>query len=560
MSFGLQAKMVMEITSFDGHKITQAAAGETFLIKLSLDDVEAAQDIRIKGLRDFSVKKTGYSLITINGEKHANITYQVRIDRPGNYLIGPAYSQTTKDRSNSARIKVVAERVTQQRTMQQRNGSKQQDGQVLLRLWTDKDTVFVGEKIKTVLRLYFAETDDISVDQIVANDPATIEVGEKSVPKKGEQEIDGVSYVFLEWQWDMYANEPGDLVIPAYHVDYNKQLPMQRGLGSFALFFGPRYERKRVYSNALTLQVRALPDKNREVGAVGNFLSYHAKITPAVAKKYEGMVLTLALEGDGNLQSLKTPELKGMPEQFKYYPSKSKIDKTPFGQKKTFEYIVQAMEEGDWEIPEQRFSFFDVDGRAYKMLKTSPLFVSILPGDAPIENLDIAQECPAKRPEDKLAALAQTRIEFAKNEPNALSLFWFIFLLVLPFICASIYALGFRTHWLTQKIAPHYIKRRAFVVAQKELARAYRYHDTRSLYGIFKRLFAHRLSVSAATITKESLDIHIAESSWSDETKQAWSIFYDKIAQAAYTTGQKEVMRLFHEAAQWIAELERILK
>ncbi len=561
--FGLQAELVMEITSFDGHKITQAAAGEAFIVKLSLDNVDAAQDIQIKGLKDFAVKKTGYSLITVNGEKTAQITYQVRIDRPGSYLIGPAYSPSTKERSGNARIKIVAERVTQTRAPRNGKTDKQSNGQVLLRLWVDKDTVFVGQKVKTVLRLYFAQSDDISVEQIVSNDPDTIELTEKKGPKKGVQEIDGKEFVFLEWQWHMYPTEPGKLVIPAYFVDYSKQLPMQNGLGSFAIFFGPRYERKRVYSNALSLQVRPLPDENRSVDAVGSFLSYNAKISPAVAKKYEGMVLTLSIEGEGNMIGLKEPVLQGMPEAFKYYPSKNYIEETPFGQKKAFEYIVQGMQDGDWEIPEQTFTYFDVDGRTYKSLSTTSLFVSVLPGHAQLPQQGAEPACDiASDDKDGLAPLAEHRIAHEAMSQDGFSLGWFIFILLMPLIVTLIYMFGFRSGWLVQKLAPRYIKRRAFVMAQKQLSRAYRYHDTRVLHGIFMQLFAHRLSVPSTSLTKKKIEEIIAQSSWSDETKKDWQIFYDKIAQAAYagTAGPKEVLRLFHEAAQWIAELERILK
>ncbi|MEX0849714.1 MAG: BatD family protein [Candidatus Dependentiae bacterium] len=556
---GLHAKLVMEVTNINGNKVSQVAAGEPFLIKVSLDNADAAADMQIKGLRDFSVRKTGYSLITVNGEKTAQLTYQVQIDRPGSYSLGPAYSPSTKERSNSIRMSVEAEQVTQNRANRSHASSKKKNGDVQLRLWTDKDTVFVGEKVKTVLRLYFPESDDISVEQIITNDPDTIQVTEKIGPKKGVQEIDGTEYIFYEWQWDMYANQAGKLVIPAYFVDYNKQLPMHSGLGHFAIFFGPRYERKRVYSNALTLQVRALPDEQRKVDAVGNFLAYRAKIQPAVAKKYEGMVLRLSIEGDGNMISLKEPILQDMPETFKYYFSKSAVENRPFGQKKTFEYIVQGMQEGDWEIPEQTFAFFDVEGRTYKTLHTTPLFISILPGKASAPLPDVSGGEPVSI-QDDIAPLIEYRLsDYPRN--SVLSFWWFVFLLVMPLFSSLCYVLLYRSGWLVQKIAPHYIKQRAFKLAKKQLARAYRYHDTRLLYGIFMQLIAHRLSVAVAQLSSTEVNDIIAKSSWEHEKKHEWSVFFDKISQAAYAgaAGPKEVLRLFHEAAQWLAELERIV-
>jgi hypothetical protein len=357
----------------------------------------------------------------------------------------------------------------------------------------------------------------------------------------------------------MYATQAGQLVIPAYFVDYNKQLPMHNGLGHFAIFFGPRYERKRVYSNALTLQVRALPDEQRTVDAVGNFLAYRAEIQPAVAKKYEGMVLRLSIEGDGNMISLKEPVLQNLPDTFKYYFSKSMIENSAFGQKKIFEYIVQGMQEGDWEIPEQTFAFFDVEGRTYKTLHTTPLFISILPGKVSAPLPDASGHEPTSV-QDGIASLIEYRPS-SYSMDSSLSLWWFVFLLVMPLLVSLCYVLLYRSGWLVQKVAPHYIKQRAFKLAQKQLARAYRYHDTRLLYGIFMQLIAHRLSIAVMQLSSADVNDIVAKSSWSDEKKHEWYAFFSKISQAAYAgaAGPKEVLRLFHEAAQWLAELERII-
>ena len=61
-----------------------------------------------------------------------------------------------------------------------------------------------------------------------------------------------------------------------------------------------------------------------QVHAVGSFERISADIKPSIAKEGEGMVLTIEIEGVGNLQAIATPKLS-MPDALKYYDSNSTI-------------------------------------------------------------------------------------------------------------------------------------------------------------------------------------------------------------------------------------------
>ena len=550
----------LQLTDIQGHQLKDAQAGEPFLLVVSIADVDdQTQEPKIKGMQDFYVKRIGYRMTTKNGDKSAQYTYQVRIDRPGSYLLGPAYDPDTSERSQAVRIKVESGTGRVGRQVR-RNQKEKQIEPVLLRLWVDNDTVFVGQKIKTVLRFYVPEDTEISVEQIISNDPATMQVSEKSGPKKGTQEIEGKRYIYYEWHWDMFARTAGQLVVPAYSLDYTKHLSMDQFMGAIATFFGPRYERKRVYSNALTLQVRLLPEVDQPVDAVGRFINYRAQISPAVAKQYEGMVLSLSVEGDGNVEQLQAPELERMPAEFKWYASKSYMQELPIGQRKTFEYIVQGLKDGDWELPEQSFTFFDVDARAYKQLHTAPIFMNILPGNIPIQ-----EHATGVCLDDNRSPLHHMQpIIYDFNNHNAVapwSLWWFVILMLLPLIMMLCYCSASRSGWLMRHIAPRYAKRRAFSYAGKQLAHAYRYHNTQSLHAIFLQLFAIRNERSAASLTTDEINTMIANSLLTEENKQRWRSFFATITEVTYagSAGPKEVLRLFHEAAVWLQELERII-
>jgi hypothetical protein len=238
-----------------------------------------------------------------------------------------------------------------------------------------------------------------------------------------------------------------------------------------------------------------------------------------------------------------------MPDALKYYFSKSNLVQGSLGLQKSFEYIVQGMQEGEWEVPAQQFIFFDVENRSYKMLETAPLLVTVLQGQAavPVPASSSAQTQPS---DNRVAQpeLVYDKVDGVLPMNGALSLARLLFLLFLPPALFGLYELG-RSDRCMAFIAPRYSKRRAVKRAHADLARAYRHHNVRAIHGIFVQLCA------------QSPEQIVAAAPWSDAEKAAWLQFYEKITLAAYAEGSqtKEVVRLFHEAEHRLTELERVI-
>lgn len=553
----------LQVTDIQGNSVHDVQAGEMFLVLVSAsdDDTEIAEP-KIKGMQDFYVKRVGYRMATVNGVKSVQYTYHVRIDKPGLYTIGPAYDPDTHTSSQTVRVKVEAGTHSSQakKSSKQRQKDKRAEP-VLLRLWVEQDRFFVGQQVKANLRFYVPEDEAISLEQLITQEPQNVVVSERSGPVKGQQELEGKKYVYYEWQWNMSVQQSGTIVIPAYGLDYMKHITVDRSFGLLS-FFGPSYERKRVYSNALTLHIAPLPSTDKQVQAVGHFSRYQMYISPSVAKQYEGMVLSLSIEGDGNMQAIEAPELIGMPEDFKWYPSKHYIEPSSFGQKKVFEYIIQSLKEGEWEIPAQHFSFFDVSTANYKELRSSSSFITVLPG-----TLSMKEYIKEEKVEDTITSVPSASsmpILYAfdqyEQQPH-LSWFWF-------FVCAVLPILFMMGAWITHMlyrvmhyIAPHYTKKRAFSYAQKQLACAYQQHNTQALYAIFIQLFALRKECAITSLSIHEINTIIQSSNLSDEHKQKWQTFFAAVAEVAYagSAAPKEILRLFHEAAIWLQELERAI-
>jgi hypothetical protein len=373
------AHITLKLTDMQGNELQEASAGEPFLMVVSVEDSDQADEPNVKGLQDFYVKRISQRLMNVNGKRSADYSYHVRVDKAGTYTIGPAFYSDTEEKSKTVRIKVQPTGAPKQQIKSNQKEKKDARSEpVLFRLYVDKENVYVGQKVKALLRFYFPEDETITVEQVTVEDPTHIDMTKKEGPKKGAQEIENRRYTFYEWEWDMFPQQAGQIVIPAYSLDFAKHLPMDKHLSGWASLLGPRYERKRIYSNAITLTVNELPPTDKQVDAVGHFTHYRAALNSAVAKQYEGIVLSLTVDGVGHMEKLQLPDLI-MPDGLKWYASKQYVDDLPIGKRKTFEFIVQGLQEGDFEIPEQLFTFFDVETSSYKQLQTAPLFVTVLP-------------------------------------------------------------------------------------------------------------------------------------------------------------------------------------
>lgn len=559
LCISLQASITLHITDMQRQAVKEVQVGEPFLLTVAVTDNTSDQEPQLRGLQDLYVKRVGSRLLNVNGKKSQEHIYQIRIDKKGYYTIGPAVDPTTGERSSTIGIKVTTAN-TQQKLPEHQAALPKQSTGTFLRLVTDKETVYVGQKIKTFLRFYALEDEELSIEQVTAQDPVTINVSEKLGPKKGEQELDGKKYTYWQWQWDMFAQEPGQLVIPSYILDYAKHLPLDNHLGSWATFFGPKYEHKRIYSNALTLQVKPLPSYHKEVQAVGSFTRYTAQIDPPRAQQYEGMVLKITLEGSGNIEHLRAPELM-LPEGFKWYVSKEYQHNVGDKQQKTFEYIVQGLQPGDWEIPEQIFTFFDVEMSAYKELKTAPLLVAIIPENS-ARPLAYEQSCaPNETKHEVCSTLMYPECLEAHNV--ILPMPWYIFLAIILLPLGGLGILYARdiVYYYLPYYVPSYVRRKAYNRAYKDIIDACKEQSVYQLHDIFLRYVAavtRRLQTSLTTLDVIAL---FAQSPVDQEKKEAAYIFFNHIAEIAYAGKLVgNASDVCNHAIMWLDELERLLR
>jgi hypothetical protein len=142
----------------------------------------------------------------------------------------------------------------------------------------------------------------------------------------------------------------------------------------------------RLETNPVTLEVQPLPDNAPDnfSGAVGEF-EIRANLSENEIKVNEPLTLVVEVEGTGNIQTLKEPELPELPN-WRFFESQiSTTTETGEGflrGSRTFERLVVPGQAGQQTFPPISFSYYDPTIDAYQTISTDPIPVNVLPNDS----------------------------------------------------------------------------------------------------------------------------------------------------------------------------------
>jgi len=559
------AKVELTLKDMDGKALKKASIGEPFMLEVFIDGINSktSPEPDIKGLDVFKVHNAGCYMDIINGWIIKK--YKIRCDKEGEYTIGPA-TISVRDKvfsSSTKKIFVDAESVSQERCEKL---TKQASPFLYLKL--DKDEVFVGEKVKATLSFLYSDKST-SLDFIREPDFTKFDIESKIGPIEESKKIKGVTYYIVKWVFELCVRNDGIFLIPACSADYLVQKKKSR-LSSLSLFFGSQATRKRAYSNAVRLKVLPLPPHNSPIDGIGSFSLYDLQVDQLIAKEGEGVVLRFTLHGDGNFGAIDMPVLENMPEHCRYYDSKSYlINNDVSGETgKCFEYIVQALEGRDLEIPSQAFNYFDVKTKTYKTVKSRPAFVSIIPAVRSVEqktedNIDTIEESISsvdnvkEENVDILRALNKSGSWYAVSL-RSMSWKWFFMFIIFSLIYGAfniIRGLGLRLNARSRQAIR---KRKAFPIAKKQMKTL---HGNRQLYSLFVTLFANRLGIPGTLFTQEKIKDILLQAGMSSVDVEKWNLFITRCAALVYSGSSvsENNDELFNQAQTWLERLEKIL-
>jgi len=557
----IHAGITLQVKTTDGIATDHVVVGQPFLLEVVVDG-GSVQGLQVAGLDKFAATRTGVAITKINNKSISQYTYQIHIDKPGHYELGPAKATCYQQELVSDVVSVTVSFDAQQSIKNLQKKHAQSEQKIFLRLLIDNDHVVVGQKISAALRFYYQDPR-ISLHHIGTPEVTGFDMKEFSKPQGGSIDSNNTHYKYVEWLWEIYPTTPGEFMIPAYNADY--EIPLKDNTLSSFFSFMSRNDRKRVYSNAVKITVDPLPPYEEEIDAIGQFERITAEISPSRAKEGEGIVFSITIEGNGNIDRIKTPTIK-IPDELKYYESNSSLldPSYPGGPiRKKFEYIIQGIKAGEWEIPEQLFTYFDVEKRKYITLRSSSLSVSIIPNGNLIKNeynesvkKDSLSNAPMNN--EKIVSINAIGPWYPISERTPMPWWLFNFFVLAPcfyggYSCVRRYLIHKSTNIVLIK------KRIAFRQAYKLLDESKKLQDKKKLYTIFAQLSMICFDIPTQKVLfGDEAAMHLRNYGFSDEEIYQWNIFCERIVHAAYafsdTSNTHELLRM---AEQWIQRLER---
>lgn len=413
MALGVYADEVV----FKAQAPKQVIVGRPFQISFTVN--HRSRDLQAPEFTDFDVLSGPYSSTSsstsfTNGHMTSSYeqtyTYMLMAQKAGTFTIGPATVKVSGERiqSNGVRIEVLPEDQqasnspqggqtgaagqTAQRSNSSQSGQTSASSENLfVRTIATKTRVHEQEALMVTYKLYFANVDvaqltnNIKLPEFTGFLKQDLEQGEIQTEL---EHYNGRNYqTAVLYRTILYPQHSGDIAIDPAHFEAIIRVQTQQRVRSiFDDFFGSYTNvAKSLTAPGVTIHVAPLPGGKPAgfSGGVGKFT-----LTPSISQTEvqanEAVTIKLDISGAGNMKLLKTPAID-WPEGFEPYDPKvtNNFKTTTAGVSgtKSIEYLAIPRSGGEYTIPAVKFSYFDIEEKAYKTLATPEYTIRVKRGN-----------------------------------------------------------------------------------------------------------------------------------------------------------------------------------
>lgn len=539
---------------FKANAPKQVIVGRPFQLTYSVN--QRSRDLRAPEFTDFDVlsgpyTSTSSSTSFVNGKRTSSFeqtyTYMLMARTAGTFTIGPATIKVDGEniQSNGVRIEVLPEdqqpsQPQQQSPGHQASGQNGQNGQttsqsgnvssenLFVRTIASKTRVHEQEALMVTYKLYFANVD---VAQLTNNTKLPEFTGFlKQDLEQGEiqtelEHYNGRNYqTAVLYRTILYPQHSGDIKIdPANFEAVLRVQVQQRPRSIFDDFFGSYTNvTKMLTAPGVTIHVAALPSGKPAgfSGGVGRFT-----LTPSISQTEvqtnDAVTIKLDISGSGNMKLLKTPAID-WPEGFEPYDPKVTNDfrTTTSGVSgtKSIEYLAIPRSAGEYTIPAVKFSYFDIDEKAYKTLSTPEYTILVKRGAGSANDKGEEGAVISYTQKEDIKQLGtdiryiDTKAPSGKTAYKVQNTDWIWLWYVVPLVIAMLLLVILRKQIKEAADITRMKYKRANKVAQKRLkaaAAALKANDKEVFYAAIESAawtyLSDRLSIPTADLNKENI-------------------------------------------------------
>ncbi|HEX6307837.1 MAG TPA: BatD family protein [Longimicrobiales bacterium] len=382
MSAVLLCAMLLSGAAQDPVRVTASlsdeaiSVGETTTLRVTVETRGAApEEIRVPALtRDLEVLGTSdytQTQITVPGGRTrvTNRDIVIIARSPGVYRIPSVVVRVSGMVYRTAPLDLIV----------RRSGAAPAPGPAAasssLRITLDSDTVYVGEQVTLHAEATFAEEMRARQSRPATFDPpAPTGFWIQDLPDPISVTLrvrEGRTVETQTYRRAYFPLAPGTYHFPPARLHYE----VRRG------FLYPP-ETRELVSDSVPLIVLPMPQAGRPAaynGAVGR-LSLRASVSPARLRAGEATVLTVELEGTGNVKALPEPRLPEIEGAEVFPPTQdSRVDVVDdrVGGSKRFRWMLVPEQPGMLLIPPVEYDVFDPELRSYVVLRSDTLRVDV---------------------------------------------------------------------------------------------------------------------------------------------------------------------------------------
>jgi len=556
----------------------------------------SGKDLRVPEITNFEVlagpfESHSSSIQIINGRQTSSIsisyTYTLQAKKTGTFVV-PAASMLVDNKrvtSNAVAIKVLpADANTNSGKSQSGSSSKGQsisNDNIFVRVILSKPNVYEQEAVLVTYKLY-TTLDVIQCPPTKFPDFNGFMKQEIDRPKNSQftlESYNGKNYpTVVLFQYLLYPQKSGVITIDKAEFEAVVQMRNRAAARSiFDDFFESTTNvSKKIYAPATKVTVSALPANKPASfsGTVGRF-SIDSKISATRIKANEAVTLRIGIAGAGNMKLIKNPEIK-FPEGFEQYDPKVtnnfKTTSTGVTGNKTIEFMFIPRHSGNYEIPSAEFSYFDVNERTYKTLRTPVYKLEVLKGsgaEGPTVVGNYVDKEDVKQLGKDIRYIQTEDIKLSKEETpiyGTLSC-WLMYLI--PLLISLILFIFFRKQAMENADMDLVKNKKANKVALKRLKFAQRLLKEGKKDSFYEEILkavwdylSDKLSIPVASLTKEKVADELSKKAVEAPVLNQLNQILNTCEYARYApnSGQQEMGNLYDDTIRVISELEEIIK
>ena len=562
--------------------------GEQFQVSFNIEG--NAKNFSPPSFEDFNLLGGPYQsnqTSWVNGvvTQSTGLTYLLQAKKEGKFTIGAATIESNGKRlsTNPITITVVKAGNQSQGNQGGSDGGGVSPKNVFLKATADKTNVYRGEAITVTYKLYFnVNVYNYNLDKAPSfTGFFNQDIKMPEQPVIFNENINGVQYkVAVLKKVILFPQQSGNLTIDEMKGECiaRVQVKSKRNLNDpFDVFNDPFFGggvqdvKVNIKSDPMRVTVKDLPAGAPQSfkGAVGNFVM-DAYLDKNEVKANDAVNLKVKIGGKGNLKLLENPDINLPPQIETYDPKVNEniaVNDGGTSGSKTYEYLMIPRTEGNYEIPEIEFTYFDLGKKNYVTLSSGKLNLKVVKGDG-----SVATVVEANRINKSDVAVLGNDIRYIKTNnvvfsPSANKFYhsiMFYILCILPFLLvggAIVYAQqqkALNSNALLVK------SKGATKLANKRLSLARRFMNENKQNEFYEEIYkalngylSDKLAIPFADLTKENASVKLFSRAVSNDTIAKLISTLDmcelaRFAPAAATSPQQ----VYNDAVSIITKIE----